>query len=341
MKRTPFLAPVILLAVCLLFNGCKEDKYKVDTEKVTLDVRFRRLDRDVFRTPKATADVVLADVRQKYPDFYREYFAGVTGLGDPDQPEFNVVLAGFLNDVYMNQLVDEVNKTYSQTEPQEKEITDAFKRYHTFVPEAAVPNVVFCITGLNYAVVATDSVMAIGLDMFLGGNYEPYRALKFPDYILLRKDREHLVPETLQGWLLSEFPRSTAHNSLIDYIVYHGKIMFLLDIMLPDYADDRLFGYTPEAVKFIEENEAQIWAYFIENKLLFTDDSREIAKYVQEAPFAAGMPREVPGRIGYWVGRNLIRSYLESNPGVTVAQLMADNDYKVIFTQSKYKPRYK
>lgn len=332
----------MILAVCAaMFHGCKRDKYKVDVDKVPLEMRYRRLDRDVFRTPKATADEVLAKVKADYPDFYRPYFSGVLGLGDPDRPEFNVPLAGFINDVYINQLVDEVNKTYSQTEPLEKELTAAFKRYHAFVPEAAVPDVVFCISALNYSVVATDSVMAIGLDMFLGRNFEPYRALSFPDYILYRKDREHLLPEVLQGWLLSEFPRDPSRNALVDHMVYTGKIMFLLGIMLPGYDDEKLFGYTPEAVRFIRENEAQVWAYFIENKLLFTEDKREIMKFVDEAPFAAGMPREVPGRIGIWVGRNLVRSYMDSNPGVTVAQLMADNDYRAIFTQSKYKPRYK
>lgn len=341
MKRFPILALLILAGAATAFHGCGGDKYQVDTDKVPLDISYRRLDHDVFQTPKAPADAVLKTVKEKYPDFYREYFSGVVRLGNPDQPEFNVALAGFLNDVYINQLVDEVNLQYSQTASIEKELTDAFKRYHTFVPEARVPKVVFCISALNYSVVATDSVMAIGLDMFLGSNYEPYRAMAFPEYILQRKNKEHLVPETLLGWLLSEFPKDGTKNSLVDFMVYQGKILFLLDIMLPEYKDDRLFGFTPESLEFVEENEAQIWAYFVEKKLLFTEDRREIMKYIDEAPFAAGMPREVPGRIGLWVGRNIVKSYLDNNPGVTLPQLMENRDYKGIFTQSKYKPRYK
>lgn len=321
--------------------ACKEDKYKVDVDEVKLDVNFRRLDRDLFPSEKTTPDQILNVIKSKYPDFYHEYFIGVLSLGNPDVAEFNVPLAGFLNDVYINQLVDEVNKTYSQTETQEKELTDAFKRYHTFVPDAAVPKVVFCITGLNYSVVATDSVMAIGLDMFLGSDYEPYHAMAFPDYILKRKNKEHMIPEVLQGWLLSEFPKNPTKTTLVDDMVYQGKIMFLLDIMLPDYADENLFGYSKETVAFIDENEAQIWAYYLEHKLLFSEDKREIMKYMDEAPFAAGMPREVPGRIGKWTGRNIVKSYLENNPEVTIAQLMADDDYQAIFTKSKYKPKYK
>lgn len=339
MKRSPFFAFIILALGATAFFGCKRDKYKVNTDEVKLTVDFRRLDQDLFPTPKPTPDELLKNIKAKYPDFYREYFMGVIELGNPDSPEFNIPLAGFTSDVYINQLVDEVNKNYGRTDDIEKQITDAFKRYHTFVPEATVPKVVFCISKLNYSVVATDSVMAIGLDMFLGSRYEAYHALNFPDYILYRKNKENLVPETLQGWLLTEFPRNPTKTSLVDFMVYHGKIMFLLGIMLPDLNDERLFGYTPEAVAFIKENEGQVWGHFVEQKLLFTEDRRDIAKYMDEAPFAAGMPREVPGRVGIWTGRNMIRSYMESNPEVTVAQLMADDDYKGIFTRSKYKPR--
>lgn len=339
MKRYQFSGWVILVFLSLGLWACKKNKYKVDVEKVNVQVDYRRLDRDLFPEQRIPVDQLLLNIKTKYPDFYKEYFMGVLSLGNPDAPEFNIPLAGFTNDVYINQLVDEVNQTYSQTADMEQELTNAFKRYHHFVPDAIVPNVVFCISGLNYSVVATDQVMAIGLDMFLGSSYEPYQAMSFPNYILLRKNKAHLLPEVLQGWLLSEFPKDPTKTSLVEYMVYQGKIMFLLGIMLPDYKDETLFGYTPESVAFIEANEGQIWAHFIEKKLLFTEDKREIMKIMDEAPFAAGMPREVPGRIGLWTGRNIIAAYLENNPEVTIAQLMADRDYKGIFTKSKYKPR--
>lgn len=330
-----------VLALVLTFSACKKSRYEVDTDTIQLEMDYRRLDRDVFPAEKASADQILQNVKTKYPDFYFEYFMGVLSLGDPDKPEFNVPLAGFTNDVYIKQLADEVNIVYSRTDDIEKDITAAFKRYHHFLPDAAVPKVVFCISGLNYAVVATDSVLAIGLDMFLGENFEPYKAMGFPDYLCYRKNKKHLVTEVLQGWLISEFPMDMKKTSMVDYMVYKGKIMFLLNVMLPDYSDERLFGFKPEAVDFIEENEAQIWAYFIENKLLFIEDKREIMKYMEEAPFAAGMPREVPGRIGLWIGRNMVKNYMDENPEITFTQLMADSDYKSIFTKSKYKPKYK
>ncbi len=335
-----------LVAVCagillLTISSCRKNRFKVNPDKVNLTVDFRHLDRDLFPPGKRNADEILSVIKQRYPDFYRDYFMGVLRLGNPDEPEFNVPLAGFLNDVYINQLADETALVYAKTDDLEKELTDAFRRYHHFLPQATVPRVVFCITAMNYAVVATDSVMAIGLDMFLGKDFEPYKALGYPDYLCRRKDKHHMLPEVITGWLMSEFPRDINKLSMIDHMVYRGKIAFMLQVMMPDVSEEHLFGFTKEQVEFITYNEAQIWGHLIENKLLFSEDKKEIQKIMEEAPFAAGMPREVPGRIGIWVGRNIIKSYLKKNENISLEALMADEDYKAIFTKSGYKPKYK
>ncbi len=327
--------------VIFLMPACRKNRFEINPEKINLALNYRHLERDLFPPGTRNPDAVLADIQKKYPDFYRDYFAGVLRLGNPDDQEFNVPLAGFLNDVYIKQLADEAALVYSQTDDLEKTLTDAFRRYHHFLPQATVPKVVFCITALNYAVVATDSVMAIGLDMFLGSDFEPYRALGYPDYVCKRKDKPHMIPEVLTGWLMSEFPKDINRLSMIDHMVYKGKIAFMVQVMLPDISDEFLFGFTKEQVEFIAGNEAQIWGNLIEKKLLFTEDKKEIQKIMEEAPFAAGMPREVPGRIGVWVGRNIVKSYLEKNENVSLENLMNNEDYKTIFTRSGYKPKYK
>ena len=47
---------------------------------------------------------------------------------------------------------------------------------------------------------------------------------------------------------------------------------------------------------------------------------------------------ESPGRIGQWMGWQIVRSFMENNPKVTVQQLIK-MDANSIFEQSKYKPK--
>ena len=40
-----------------------------------------------------------------------------------------------------------------------------------------------------------------------------------------------------------------------------------------------------------------------------------------------------------WLGWQIVRKYMEENPKVTLAQLMAEKNAQKILTESKYKPK--
>jgi uncharacterized protein YjaZ len=111
-------------------------------------------------------------------------------------------------------------------------------------------------------------------------------------------------------------------------------------LLIPNESDAVKMGYTPEQIKWCEENEPQIWMYFIENKLLFDSDSKLYSRFLQKAPFSKfylDLDSESPGRVGVWIGWQIVRSYMKNN-NVTLQQLFAANA-KEIFDNSKYKPK--
>jgi uncharacterized protein YjaZ len=99
-------------------------------------------------------------------------------------------------------------------------------------------------------------------------------------------------------------------------------------------------GYTPEQIKWCNENEGYIWRYFIEKELLYSDDQKLIPRFINMAPFSKfylEIDNETPGRVGSWVGWQIVRSYMENNE-VSLQQLLNSNA-KEIFEKSKYKPK--
>ena len=48
--------------------------------------------------------------------------------------------------------------------------------------------------------------------------------------------------------------------------------------------------------------------------------------------------QESPGRIGAWIGWQIIRQYIKENPKVELKTLLEDMDGQKIFKDSKYKP---
>ena len=59
------------------------------------------------------------------------------------------------------------------------------------------------------------------------------------------------------------------------------------------------------------------------------------------APFSKfylEIDNETPGRIGQWIGWQIVRAYVQNNPDISATQLLK-TDYKTIFEKSKYKPK--
>ena len=116
--------------------------------------------------------------------------------------------------------------------------------------------------------------------------------------------------------------------------------MYAKDVLIPETPDNEKIGYSVDKLKWCEENESQMWKYFIENKLLFSSESKLYGRFIQKAPFSKfylDLDNETPGRAGVWVGWQIVRSYMKNND-VTLQELFA-KDAKEIFDNSKYKPK--
>ena len=123
-------------------------------------------------------------------------------------------------------------------------------------------------------------------------------------------------------------------------MVYNGKELYLKDLLLPDYSDAEKIGYAPEQIKWCEENESYMWRYFVEEEMLYSADQKLITRFINPAPFSKfylEIDNESPGRVGSWIGWQMVRSYMENNK-VSVEDLLKA-DTKEIFTKSKYKPK--
>jgi uncharacterized protein YjaZ len=109
---------------------------------------------------------------------------------------------------------------------------------------------------------------------------------------------------------------------------------------LPDYTDAERIGYTEDHIKWCQENESYMWEYFVSNKMLYSSDPKLPNRFINLAPFSKfylEIDNETPGRVGQWVGWQIVRSYMQNNE-VSVIQLLKTDPIE-LFEKSKYKPK--
>jgi hypothetical protein len=84
-----------------------------------------------------------------------------------------------------------------------------------------------------------------------------------------------------------------------------------------------------------------MWAYFLDQGLLYETDNIKMQKYLCEAPFTPGIgeKNESAPKLAVWTGWQIVRAYMDKHPEVSLQQLMADNDAQEILNESKYRPK--
>jgi hypothetical protein len=183
-------------------------------------------------------------------------------------------------------------------------------------------------------------VLGIGVEWFIGPDHPILGRLApevFPDYMKQRMTPEALVPSAVKGWLLIHYTRDLRGEDLLFNLVETGKVMALLDALLPDVADTVKFAFTEPQLMWCHENEFQMWRRIVKDKMLFSTEQEHIGRLMNDGPFTNGFERESPGHIGEWIGWRMVRSYMADHPDLTFAHLFAIHDPQEIL--KSYKPR--
>ncbi|MFT5666631.1 MAG: hypothetical protein ACI9DK_000816 [Vicingaceae bacterium] len=332
--------PFLFLLLFFMFS-CAENKWDVDLEKVKITQEFKRFESDLYSVQSGGVDSKeLKNIQEQYPQFFPLYVEGIMSFGRANDPLTISVFNQYLRNKDIQEVIEKVHKTFPKAslQPEFEQLNNAFKRYHYYFPKRVVPNVITMTAAFNYATAADDSLLAIGLDMYLGGDFIVYPQIGIPKYKFQNFDKKYLVSDAMKAWLLTEFETEGGQN-LMEQMVFYGKVAFLLNAFLPNETDEVFFNYSKEDIVWCEENEGPIWFHFIDMELLFNSENHQIRKYMGDAPFVAGFPEGSPGRVGQWMGYKLVKSFMENNPDVDISGLMEIQDANKILRKSNYKPQ--
>jgi len=121
-------------------------------------------------------------------------------------------------------------------------------------------------------------------------------------------------------------------------MIYNGKLTYLKSRFMPGAPDSLITNFRGKDLKWCVDNEKEIWKFFIDKNLLYSQDPLEYLKYVNDGPNTSGMPTDAPGNVGTWVGWRIVSKYMKQHKEISPAQLMQEADAQKILTDSKYKP---
>ena len=321
-KKNKMRRILFIIAISVAIISCdKKSKVEKAVEEIPVELKVERFDKLFFET----APKDFGQLKNQFPFFFPN--------GTPDS-----VWLDKMQNPQWRELYTEVQKKYSNFEPVKKDLNTLFKQLKFYFPETKTPKVITVISEMDYnnKVIYTDSLLIISLELYLGKDHKFYQ---FPNYLKQNFVQNQILPDVVTSFATQKIAPMT-DQSLLSQMVYFGKQLYLKDLLLPAYSDADKIGYTPEQNKWCEDNEGYMWRYFLENEMLYSNDSKLGNRFINPAPFSKfylEIDNESPGRVGTWIGWQMVRSYMKNNE-VPLEKMLKMNA-KELFEKSKYKPK--
>ncbi len=314
---------ILIGTVLMLVGGCGDPEPRISEEvlQIPAEVEVVRFDR-VFDSMQPEG---LPQVKKQFPYLFPEQYADSVWLLKK-------------SDTLQQQLRDEVHRAFPDFAPYQADLELFFKHARYYFPGTPAPRVVTLTTDVDYEnrVVLADTLLLIGLDNYLGPGHEFYGNLS--RYIAAGLDPALLVSDVGSAFARKVVP-PPGSRSFIAQMVYYGKGLYLKDRLMPLAPDSVKIGYSDAELQWARANESQIWRYFIERELLYSTDKDLAGRFLDPAPFSKfrlELDNESPGRIGRYMGWQIVRSFMEQND--LSLQEMLEIPGETLFKRSKYKP---
>ncbi|MFV0248979.1 MAG: gliding motility lipoprotein GldB [Tenacibaculum sp.] len=302
--------------------SCKKEKLNaVDVSDVKIEFKLMRFDREFYRPDKK-----LSQLKRQFPFLFPKEI--------PDS-----VWQNKRSDKYELELFSETQKLYKSTANLKAELSNLFKHIKHYKATFKSPMVITLLTNIDYdnRVIYADSLLFISLDAYLGSKHKFYD--DYPNYIKQNSRSEHIkVDVALQ--IINQQVVAKNNRTFIDKIICEGKKMYLLDKYLPEVSDSEKMGYSIEKNQWILDHEEFIWRYFVEKELLFSTANSLDRRFLDLAPFSkfyTDYDNLSPGRVGVWIGWQIVRSYMKNN-NVSLHKLLSA-DQEEVYKKSKYRPK--
>jgi len=308
--------------ICFVLSCETESKLEKEISKIDVIVNVERFDK-LFA--KATPGS-LQQLKRDYPFMFSERYN-------------DSVWIARINDTLQQQLNTEVEKAFAVNNSFEDEILSLFQHLKYYFKAFKTPRIITVTSDVDYRnkTIVTDTIVLIALDTYLGTDHEFYKNIH--SYLKQNFKSSQIVSD-----LSSQYAKQNIYQpkrkTLLDEMIYYGKVLYFKDVMIPFKEEEERISFTKEQLNWAIDNESYIWRYFVERELLFDTNPKLLKRFINPAPFSKfnlELDTESPGRLGQYIGWQIVRAYMKNND-VTLQQMLSANA-EDIFNNSKFKPR--
>lgn len=344
MKKRIILHKVFIILLAFVLSNCGKNEHIKDLSHIDLELETLRFEQELFQC-RSVDDVLM--LKENFPEFYDIYTKTIIAANvyrpNSSESDIAVEVYKYLAHQDMDSLYKITQSRFSNFDKYASELETAVKYIQFYFPQEKIEKATTFISTFQYGSIFNQEKKSfgIGLDMYLGSDFEVYGMLNpqhFPNYRVQKFEPFRIVPNCVQTFVDYKVPDVSTVN-FIEQAVHEGKKLYLLDLLLPGYHDSLKINYLDGQIEWAETHEENIWTYLVEKELIFSSDKNQYQKhFFNESPFTTPFGNESSPRTGAWVGWQIVRTYMANHPDKDIHDLLADDNLAGIFRASGYRP---
>jgi hypothetical protein len=327
---------LLLLVSALIIFSCSdkgdECVFAPDVSPESVNLKIENLEDSIANIGTKTQ---LVGLLTRQP-LLRDYFFKRTSY--PSDSVFINTIFKRVTNPHFDSLLYETKKKFGNEHFLQDQFQQAFANLKYYYPYARIPKVQTVISGLDNDLFVSDSLIIVSLDFYLGKGAK-YRPTMY-EYLLRQYEPSNIVPSVMLIYGIS--PRYNATNlndrTILADMVAYGKSYYFAKHMLPCVPDSVLTWYTREEIEGSKKNQDLIWKRFVEDRVLYSTSHTIKQKFLGERPKTTEVGEKCPGRIGQWMGWQIVNAYMDSHESTTLPQLMKISNAEKLFKESRFKP---
>ncbi len=278
---------------------------------------------------------------QAVPDSLREgmkLYLGVLGIACTDE-----ALSDCVDALRHNRLIDvfgpDVDQRLGDLTAVETALGEARETLSRVAPKARMDRVYGVISPYRQGVVTTDSAALIALNLYLRPDYLGYEG--FEQYFRQSRVKERIPYDVVEAVVAAGYPQDDSQPlTLLQRMLYQGALVHTTVETLPSASLATTIGVTDEQLKWLDQNEHNIWNALISRNLLYSTDDLEASRLIAPGPGCFSLNPDCPARVGRYVGYRIVQHYLERHPDTTPEDLLSPSFYlsNSALIDSRYNP---
>lgn len=296
-------------------------------------VKIERLDKDLYNYINTPTKALEQKIVESHLNLITALSQTINSKSEGSPIE---ILQNYFSHPILKSIYGDVINKYKDLSVYEAELNSMLTTAKTELKTSAKPHFAVHVSGFKENSIYINSTISLSLDKYMGIDYAPYRSY-FKSYQLQQMQPKMITRDFAKAWLMADFIKTeSTQGDLLSEMIEHGKLLYSLSILLPQYSEADLMGYTNNSYNWCVNNEKKVWEAIVKKNHLYSKDKHILYSYFDEKPHSSNFIGESAGQIGAWIGLQIVKQYAkEKKQSLTEILKM---DYKTVLKDSKYRP---